>query len=341
MGHFVSENCAGIHPALLQAMADVNEGYAAAYGEGDVEAAVAEMFSNMFERSVAVALVGTGTAANAVAVAVYAPAQGVVLAHESTHCVESENDAVSMYSGAPLHTLAGEHGRIAPATLRDRLRRRGAAVAVLSLTQATDAGVVYGRDEIAELAREAHTAGLRVHMDGARLANALATTGCSPADMTWRQGVDVLSFGITKNGGSGVDAVVLFDDDPRARARLRFACRRGGHLFPKLRFPAAQVRAYLRNGLWLANARHANAMAQELAAAVQDATGLDPVHPVEINMVYFRFRDDLVAALLADGHHVDDWADGSSRIVASFQTRREDVRAFTADLRRHHRPAAG
>ena len=252
--------------------------------------AVERRFAEIFEREVAVFLVPTGTAANALALAHLAPPWGAVLCHAESHIAMDECGAPEFFGGGlKLIGLAGTAGKIAPATLHDALEQgRGAvritsAPAVLSLSQATEAGTIYRPAEIARLAEIAHARGLAVHVDGARFGNALVRMNASPAQATWQAGVDALSFGATKGGALAAEAVVFFD--PARGADMQSRRKRGGHLVSKHRFIAAQMEAYLADGLWLRLARHANDMADRLAAGLA-AAGLAPVWPVEANEVF-------------------------------------------------------
>ena len=249
-----------------------------------------EDFAEIFQREVAVFLVPTGTAANALALAHLTPPWGAVLCHDEAHIATDECGAPEFFGGGiKLIGLAGEAGKIAPATLQRALDEgqwggpHHVSPAVLSLSQATEAGTVYRADEIRQLADIAHAHGVAVHIDGARIANALARMNASPAQATWMAGVDVLSFGATKGGALAAEAVVFFDAARGANMAERR--KRGGHLVSKHRFIAAQIEAYLAGDLWLKLARHANAMADRLAAGLA-AAGLHPVWPVEANEVF-------------------------------------------------------
>ena len=271
--NFASDNAAGIAPEIVAAISRANDGAALAYGRDDWTRRVERSFAEIFQREVAVFLVPTGTAANALALAHLTPPWGAVLCHDEAHIATDECGAPEFFGGGiKLVGLAGEAGKITPATLQHALADgqwggpHHVSPAVLSLSQATEAGTIYRADEIRQLADIAHGRGLAVHVDGARFANALARMNASPAQATWMAGVDVLSFGATKGGALAAEAVVFFDAARGANMSERR--KRGGHLVSKHRFIAAQIEAYFTDDLWLRLARHANAMADRLASGL-------------------------------------------------------------------------
>jgi len=345
--NFASDNSAGIAPPILEAIVDANQGFALAYGRDDATARVGQLMSDIFEREVAVYLVATGTVANALALAHLSPPWGAVLCHAESHIVIDECGAPEFFGGGlKLIELPGEGGKIALATLEERLARgpwggpHHVTAAALSLSQATEAGTIYRLDELRALSEVAHQHGLVVHMDGARFANALVRMNASPADATWRAGVDVLSFGATKAGALAAEAVVFFD--PARAQNMHERRKRGGHLVSKHRFLAAQFAAFLEKGLWLELARHANAMADRLAAELA-AIGLDPVWPVEANEVFVWLPRRADARLKAAGAAYYEWSTQSLpvgivpvddavlvRLVTSFATDEADIAQFVA-----------
>jgi threonine aldolase len=348
--NFASDNAAGIAPEILAAISLANDGAALAYGRDDWTKRVERRFAEIFQREVAVFLVPTGTAANALALAHLTPPWGAVLCHDEAHIATDECGAPEFFGGGiKLIGLAGEAGKIAPATLQRALDEgqwggpHHVSPAVLSLSQATEAGTVYRVDEIRELAGIAHAHGVAVHIDGARIANALARMNASPAQATWMAGVDVLSFGATKGGAMGAEAVIFFD--PKRGANMQDRRKRGGALASKHRFIAAQMEAYLDGDLWLTLARHANAMADALAAGLTGA-GCAPVWPVEANEVFAPLTDAIDKKLKAAGAAYYPWKSESLpanvsigadrtlvRLVTSFQTKKEDVEKFLAVVR--------
>jgi threonine aldolase len=346
--NFASDNAAGVAPEILAAIAQANRGAALAYGRDDWTRRLEQRFAELFEREVAVFLVPTGTAANALALAQLTPPWGAVLCHAESHIATDECGAPEFFGGGiKLIGLAGEAGKIAPAALQRALEAgqwggpHHVSPAVLSLSQATEAGTIYRPHELRELAALAHRHGLRVHLDGARLANALARMNASLAEATWQAGVDVLSFGATKGGALAAEAVVFFD--PAQGARMAERRKRGGHLVSKHRFLAAQFEAYLADGLWLRLARHANAMADRLAGELS-ALGLAPVWPVEANELFVALPRQADERLKAAGASYYPWVTEALpsrlppdtvlvRLVTSFATSEAEIAQFIAVLR--------
>jgi threonine aldolase len=278
----------------------------------------------------------TGTAANALALATLAPPWGAIYAHEEAHILRDEVTAPEFFTGgARVIALPGAHAKLTEAQLRAALAAHPPSVhtpqpAVVSLTQATELGTVYSPAEIAALAGVAHDAGLALHVDGARFANALVTLGCEPADLSWRAGVDVLSFGATKNGALGAEAVVFFGTTPATAFELRR--KRAGHLLAKSRYVAAQLLAYLESGAWRRNAARANA----LAARIGRAAAPWLLHPVEANEVFVALGEERRERLRARGFEFYDWgapASGAARLVASWDQDEREVAALESALR--------
>ena len=334
-----SDNVAGVAPEILAAIEAANAGTAPSYGADPITARLQDVFSELFETRCFVQPVATGTATNALALALIAPPYGAVYCTAVGHVHDSECGAGEFYTGgARIVPLAEEHGRLQPEALRAALRNAGIGhtgrvqPAALNLTQATERGTVYRLDELDRLVEIAREYGLRVHMDGARFANAIAALGCRPADVTWRRGVDVLSFGATKNGAMGAEAVVVFTDE--LAEPLRFRARRAGQVFSKMRFISAQLEAYVQDGLWLRLARHANLMARRLADGITGLPGVRLVHPVEINEIFAQMPRAMIEGLLADGFGLYDRGGGEVRLVTAFNNTREQIDAFVAAARR-------
>lgn len=337
---FTSDNAAGAAPEILAALSRVNAGTEASYGNDAVTAGLVRRFSEVFEREVAVYPVVTGTAANALALAALTPPHGAVMCHELAHVHVDECGAPEMFSGgAKLVPLSGASARIEPAALEAALAALPAGVvhhvqpAALTLTQSTELGAVYTPDEIRALVEIARRRGLRVHMDGARFANALATLGLSPAEATWKAGIDIMSFGATKNGALAAEAVIVFD--PALARDLAFRRKRAGHLLSKMRFVSAQFEAYLEDGLWLRLAAHANAMTGRLAAglaALPDTTlHVEP----QANEIFVRLQTNAIARLRKGGARFHPWPmpgdDAQARtvrLVTSFQSQQSEIDAF-------------
>lgn len=265
---FASDNWAGATPEVMAALADANDGFAPAYGGDPLTARVTAMFSEIFEREVEVWFVATGTAANSVGLASLGRPGGIVLCSGEAHINVDEFGATEFQSGGMrLAALEHEAGKLTPTTVARALSRypeggRFGAPVALSLTNATELGTVYSSAEISALTGPARAAGLAVHMDGARFGNAVAASNASPADLTWRNGVDILSFGGTKNGCIAAEAIVVFTPDKLHDLAIRR--QRAGHAFSKSRFIAAQFEGHLGGNRWLERARHANAMADRL-----------------------------------------------------------------------------
>jgi threonine aldolase len=330
--NFASDNVTPASPEIMAALAAANAGPAMPYGGDSATKRLDGLFSDMFEREVAAFPVATGTAANVLALSTFVPPYGAVLCHADAHIHVDECGAPEFYTGAKLVPIAGEHGRIDVAGLRDCLASAGIGSehhvqpAAISLTQATERGTVYQPATVADLGDLARSAGLAVHMDGARFANAVASLGCAPADLTWRAGVDVLSFGATKNGAMAAEAVIFFR--PEDAATFRFRRKRGGHLLSKMRFLSAQLEAYVTDDLWLRNARNANAMARRLAEGLSRVPGCTLVHPVEANEVFPRLPEPVIVGLERQGFGFHRWGGAASsvlRLVTAFDTGTSDV----------------
>lgn len=274
---FISDNMAGASPRIAQAVADAAAGQVLPYGNDPFTDGALRRLSEIFERDVDVFPVSTGSAANGLSLAALTPPWGSVLSHPDSHINTDECGAPEFFTnGAKLVGVPGPDSKIDPEALRAAVRRRAGDVhsvqpSALSISQATESGSVYTLEEIRVLSAIAKDAGLRVHMDGARFANALAHLGATPAEMTWNAGIDVLSFGATKNGAMTADAIVSFD--PALATELAFRAKRAGQLASKMRFHTAQIDAYLTDGLWMHNARRANEMATRLGDGLKSIPG--------------------------------------------------------------------
>jgi threonine aldolase len=347
--NFASDNTAPVPPEIFSALERVNTGFATAYGNDDWTHAVERRMSELFEREVATFLVATGTAANALAVAHYCQPWNSVLCHAESHLATDEAGAPEFFGGGlKLDLLPGADGKLTPATVGAALARgRGVPHSVipgvLSLSQSTEFGTVYREEEIRALAETARERGVSVHMDGARLANAVASLGCSPAHATWKAGVDILSFGATKGGALAAEAVVFFD--PRRAEGMASRRKRGGQLVSKSRYIAVQFEAFLRDGLWLRLARVANTAAARLAGRLAEI-GLRPVWPVEANEIFIVLPPEADKRLRAAGAAYAPWASeflpsGVSvpsghklvRLVTSFATTDSDSEKFVRTAR--------
>lgn len=299
---FRSDNVGGVAPELLEAVVAASAGTAAPYGDDDWTRRMTARFRQAFEHEALTAFpVATGTGANGVALAALANPYGAIYCHETAHINVYECGAPEQFTGAKLVGLPGTDYKLDAARLDTALALagRGNPTRVqpfaLNLTQPTDFGTLYTVAEIRALAEVAHRHGLLVHLDGARFANAIAALGCTPAAMTWAAGVDVVSFGATKNGAMNAEAVLVFDD--AVAARLPFVMKRGGQVVSKARFLSAQLDRYLADDLWLERARRANANAQALARRMLAIAGVELVGHVEINMLFVRLPPAAVEAL--------------------------------------------
>jgi len=335
-----SDNTGRAAPQLLEAMIRANQGTALGYGGDTLTAALQQRFCELFETSVRVFPVATGTAANALALASLGPSWGIVYCSEVAHINTAEANATGFFGGGiKLATIGGEHGKIDAGSLAATLTQispgqlhRGQPVAV-SLTQATDLGAVYTLDEIRAIAEPAKARGLKLHMDGARFANAVARLGCSPADLTWRADIDVMSFGATKNGGALCDAIVVFS--PSIADGLAVQLRRAGQVWSKMRFASAQLIAYIEDGLWLEMARASNAVAARIAAGLRELPAARLLAPVEVNEIFLELPGAVMDALEADGFQFYRRTKTLARFVCRFDTTAAEADALVAALRRH------
>jgi threonine aldolase len=334
---FASDNTSGAAPEVMAALQRANEGYERSYGADAAMDRVTELVREIFEAPEAVVhLVATGTAANALAIATHCPPWGAVFCHTHAHIAEDECGAPEFYSGAKLVLVPGPNGKMTPDTLATALATtgeggvHGVQRGMLSLTNVTEAGTVYSVSEINALTALAKAQGLPCHLDGARFANALVTTNATPAELTWRAGIDALSLGGTKNGCLGVEAVVLFD--PAKAWEFELRRKRGGHLFSKHRYLSAQMEAYLTGGLWLKLATHANAMGQRLATGLRAKGVTVPDAPA--NMLFPEWSPGTHDRLEAAGAHFyrlpAPETRERARLVTSWSTTEADVDAFLA-----------
>ncbi|CAH2408953.1 threonine aldolase family protein [Mesorhizobium escarrei] len=343
--NFASDNWAGAHPSIAAGLSAHAGGFSTAYGDGALDQAAYQRFNEIFEREVAVFFVATGTAANSLSLTAYNKSGGISFCHRESHVIEDECGAPEYFTGGSrLYAVDGALGKIDPNNL-DRTVGRFAPEIVhsgrpmaVSITQSTEVGTIYTLNEIARISAIAKHHKLPLHMDGARFANALVALETTPAEMTWKGGVDILSFGGTKNGCWCAEAIVLFDLD-RAR-ELAFLRKRAAQLFSKSRFIAAQFEAYFKDGLWLDTARHANAMAARLAALIEDSASARLAWLPQANEVFAVMkkakaeRVHLAGAAFYDWHKPHDF-DGHIgedealyRFVTSFATTAEEVDRF-------------
>ncbi len=347
---FASDNTSPVPPEVMAALARANEGYAPGYGTDAIMDDVRAHIRAIFEApEAAVYLVATGTAANALALATYCPPWAAVFCHRNAHVEEDECGAPEFYTGgAKLVLVDGAHAKMTPDGLAETIRFTGRAGVhnvqrgMVTITNSTENGAVYSASDVAALCAVAHDAGLPCHMDGARFANALAASNASPAAMTWQAGIDVLTFGGTKNGLLGVEAVVLFD--PAKAWEFELRRKRGGHLFSKHRYLSAQMAAYLDGDLWMTLARRANSAATRLAAGLREVPGASLTHPTDANAVFAGWpRKGHRRAQAAGAHYYlwpfDQTLEGAddevltARLVCSWCTTDAEVDAFLDAIR--------
>jgi threonine aldolase len=341
---FRSDNTGRAAPEILEALIRANRGTALGYGADDWTAALQHRFCELFETDVRVFPVATGTAANALSLAALSPSWGIVFCSEAAHINTSEANAAGFFGGGlKLAPVAGEHGRIgaerlaqAVAAIAPGQLHRGQPAAV-NLTQASDLGTVYSLDEIRALGEIARARGLKLHMDGARFANALARLGCRPAEASWRVGIDILSFGATKNGGALCDAIVVFK--PELVDSLAVQLRRAGQVWSKMRFASAQLLAYVEDDLWLRMARASNAIAARIAAGLAGLAAAQLVAPVEVNEIFLELPSAVMDALEADGFGFYRRGPTLARFVCRFDTTEAEADALVSALRRHLKSA--
>lgn len=332
MNDFRSDNTCPPAPAVLAGLQDALAAGGSAYAEDEITSRTRDNLSRIFEHEVEFFPIFTGTAANALAIAHLSGRFGEVICNDNAHIFLDECGAVEFHSQARLCPVTGRHGKILPESLPPLVDsqdvHRGRPT-ILSLSQSTETGLVYTTEEIAYLAGRAKAAGMHVHMDGTRFANALAFTGASPADLTWRAGVDVLCLGATKGGAIGAEAVIFFSpDDARD---FRRTMKRAGHLGARMWFLSAQIDAWLNGGFWLRAARHCNTMAAMLDELLR-ARGIQPLYPVESNMVFVEMSAEQSRMLTDKGflHYLIKQPDGipTARLVTSHSTQSAEITAL-------------
>ena len=338
---FASDNWAGAHPKIAENLAKHASGLAAAYGGSDLDRKVANTFNEIFEREVAVFFVGTGTAANSLAMSAVARPGGVVLCHRDAHMIADECGAPEYFTHGRLSPVDGQFGRIDSANLESAIAKYPPAFvhsgqpAAISITQATEIGTVYDLAQIGAISEIAKHHDLPLHMDGARFGNALVSLDVTPAEMTWKSGVDIVSFGGTKNGCWCAEAIVFMK--PEQSTQFPFIRKRAAQLFSKSRFIAAQFEAYFSDDLWLESARHANAMTQRLAQHIENSASARLGWAPQANELFPVIKTATIEKLQKAGVTFYPWstprdleglisADESlCRFVTSFATTAEDV----------------
>jgi threonine aldolase len=340
--NFCSDNAAGASPAVMESLVKANDGHAMPYGSDPLTLGVEDKIREIFECDADIFLVSTGTAANALALSAMTPSWGAVFCHKAAHIEVDECGAPEFFTGgAKLTHLDNENGKITAGGIQAGWDGNEKTVhqvqpKVVSITQASEAGTIYQLDDIRAISAKCRELGLLLHMDGARFANALTSLDCTPAEMTWKAGIDVLSFGGSKNGCMAAEAVVLFNRD--LAENFAFRRKRAGHLFSKMRFISAQFDAYLNDDLWLDNARHANAMAARLHDGLASIKGASFETPVEANELFVDLPAAVVDGLEADGFQFYRWGDHTGtliRLVTAFNTKDGDVDRFIQSAKKY------
>lgn len=338
--NFRSDNETPVAAAIMDAILQANQGTAWAYAEDDWSARLDQVFSELFRTEATVVPVPTGTVANSIALATVTPPWGSVFCHRGAHILNDESGAPEFFgNGLRLVGVDGENGRLRPAALEAAVRAtEGHGVhsykaSALSLTQATEAGTVYSIDEVTALCDSAHAMGLKTHMDGARFGNAIASLGCHPAEISVEAGIDMLSFGASKNGCMAAEALVIFNQ-PQWRETAERLRKRSGHLLSKMRYVSAQLLAYLENDRWLDMATHANLQAAKFATAVEQHSGASLEYPVDANEVFVKWTKQGFDHLTSQGIQFSLWPgrDDLARFVFGHSTRNEETDLLIAAL---------
>ena len=334
---FASDNVAGACPEVLDALMKANEGDSAPYGNDDYSKVLQEKFSEIFEKEVIVYPTASGTAANALALSTMTPVFGNIYCHKLAHINTDECGAPEFYTGgAKLIPLTGINGKITPEELEKNISGTGIVhhtqPSSVSITQVCETGEVYELDEIKKIADVANKHKLNTHMDGARFANALVALNCTPAEMTWKSGIDVLSFGATKNGCIAAEAIIFFK--PELVGNISFLMKRAGHLLSKMRFVSAQLDAYISNDVWLKNAKQANKMGKKLSDGLVKHNSIKLAYPTQANEVFAKFPREMIEHLNSLGYKMnEDELDGQAvRLVAAWNTLNSDVESFLESI---------
>ncbi|MDB4154093.1 low specificity L-threonine aldolase [Candidatus Pelagibacter sp.] len=335
---FASDNVAGACPEVLDAVIKANEGDSTPYGNDQISTELQDKFSEIFEKEVIVFPTASGTAANALALSTMTPSFGNIYCHKLSHINTDECGAPEFYTGGgKLVTLQGIKGKITANELDESVTGAGIVhhtqPSSVSITQVCETGEVYQLDEIKKISDVAHNHNLNMHMDGARFANALVSLDVTPAEMTWKSGIDVLSFGATKNGCLAAEAIIFFKKD--LVGNTAFLMKRAGHLLSKMRFVSAQLDAYISNDVWLKNARHANKMGKRLSEGLNNYSDINLSYPTEANEVFATFPRNKIDHLNSEGYTIneDEWDGKAVRLVAAWNTKDNDVDNFLEILK--------
>jgi threonine aldolase len=335
---FSSDTSAPAHPKVIEALAASNTGNDTSYGNDAVTARVRKLLSASFETDdFDFWICASGTASNALALSVMCRSTGAILCHKEAHIERDERGAPEFFTGGgKLSLLGGAAGIIDETELRTGLGEIDTSFVhetpaeALSLTNLTECGTAYSIDQLSHYAALAHASGLKVHLDGARFANALCSTNASPADMSWRAGIDVLTLGLTKTGAIGCEIIILFRSMRWRFDELRARAKRSGHMPPKMRYLAAQAEAMLTDGLWLQLAAQANARATELANILCGLANVSLAYPVQGNEIFVHLPEQVLKKLQENGSKFYPWPCGSHRLVCSWATTLDDLDAVRA-----------
>jgi len=335
---FASDNTAGLSPIAFRALEAANSGFSASYGDDEWTYRASDAMRALFETDCDVYFVATGTAANALALATLCQPYHAIIASDCAHIETDECSAPEFFSGgAKLWLAPAPNGKLTPAAVTHLVSRRNdvhyQCPRVLSVTNSTELGTVYRPEELLDLRAEAKRGGLRIHMDGARFSNAVASLGVAPRALTWEAGVDVLCFGGSKAGLSLSEAVVFFDRE--LSREFAFRCKQSGQLLSKMRYASSSWVATLENGYWLELAQHANACARELAAGLAAIPGVRLLQPVESNAVFVELPAQLNSWLRERGWRFYEFigahGGGGCRFMCCWATRHEDIQALVTD----------
>ena len=330
---FASDNVTGACPEVLDAIIKANDGIAPPYGNDEISGVLQEKFSKIFEKDVIVYPTASGTASNALALSAISPSFGNIYCHKFSHINVDECGAPEFYTGgAKLVPLNGKDGKITVDELNDNIGGFGIVhhtqPSIVSITQATETGEVYTLDQIRNISEIAHKKKLKVHMDGARFANALVSLDVTPAEMTWKSGIDILSFGATKNGCIAAEAIIIFNKE--LVGNLPFLLKRSGHLLSKMRFVSAQLDGYISNDVWLKNAKHANDMGKKLSQGLNQHKNIELAYPTDANEVFVKMPKDIIDQFNSHGYKINDeeWENKAVRLVTAWNTDPSDVDSF-------------
>ena len=334
---FASDNTAGVCPEALAAFNHANAGFAASYGNDDATHAVCDRLREVFAADAEIFFVFNGTAANSVALASLCQSYQAVICSDTAHVETDECGAPEFFSnGSKLLSSPHRHGKLTSAGVLEVITRRTDVhyprPKVVTLTQSTELGTIYQKGEVSGIARLAHEHGLKVHMDGARFANAVAALGCAPADITWRSGIDVLCFGGTKMGLPVGEAIIFFDR--KLGEEFSYRCKQAGQLASKMRFLSAPWLAMLENDTWLRHAAHANAMARRLADKIASIAGAEMLLPTEANGVFVNLPEAAISRLQATGWTFYTFIGGGARFMCSWATSEAAIDQLAADIAR-------